>query len=498
MKHNIISILAILLCGFSFSACTDNDYAEMDKGRDVFALSMEQPADTLDEQSHANEAITFNWTTGQNYGTGNRICYLLELDKVGDNFANAYTVVDKENQVYTWSLNQENLNNLLLDKFGGVAGKASTIEARVSAIVDGQDVQTSTVSFSAVPYLPVTSKLYIIGDAAPNGWSADNATEMTRTDNGIFTWEGNLKVGDFKFITTSGQFLPSYNNDGMGNMILRSNDEDNDLKFNITKAHYYKLTANLLTGKLSVIESDGSKPKFENLYFVGNPTGWGFVEMTRDVLDSYLFRYGSYFESGKGGEFKFGTSGGSWENMYKATQANAPYSDTSMELVTGFDPDDKWYLKDEECNKAYKICVDIRDGKERMMMHEFSPYSMVYLVGDATPNGWDLGNATSMEATDSPYIFTWTGTLNAGEMKLSCDRQSDWNGAWFMPASGNDVEPTGSVEHALFINKGDADFKSQYLDLNVGDIDQKWKITSSGTYTVTMNQLEETVSIVKH
>ena len=67
-----------------------------------------------------------------------------------------------------------------------------------------------------------------------------------------------------------------------------------------------------------------------------------------------------------------------------------------------------------------------------------------------------------------------------------------------MPASGNDVEPTGSVEHALFINKGDADFKSQYLDLNVGDIDQKWKITSSGTYTVTMNQLEETVSIVKH
>ena len=38
---------------------------------------------------------------------------------------------------------------------------------------------------------------------------------------------------------------------------------------------------------------------------------------------------------------------------------------------------------------------------------------------------------------------------------------------------------------------------SQYLDINVGDIDQKWKISQSGTYTITLNQLSETVSIVK-
>ena len=30
----------------------------------------------------------------------------------------------------------------------------------------------------------------------------------------------------------------------------------------------------------------------------------------------------------------------------------------------------------------------------------------MYLVGDAAPSGWDLGNATPMTATDSPYIFT--------------------------------------------------------------------------------------------
>lgn len=66
-----------------------------------------------------------------------------------------------------------------------------------------------------------------------------------------------------------------------------------------------------------------------------------------------------------------------------------------------------------------------------------------------------------------------------------------------MCAAGNDMAPSGTTEQALFINKGDATFKSQYKDVNVGDVDNKWKITSAGRYTITINQLEETISIVK-
>jgi hypothetical protein len=62
---------------------------------------------------------------------------------------------------------------------------------------------------------------------------------------------------------------------------------------------------------------------------------------------------------------------------------------------------------------------------------------------------------------------------------------------------GNDIAPTGSEEHALFINKSDEYLKAQYLDKNIGDVDQKWKITSSGTYTITLNQLKETITIAK-
>ena len=498
MKHIISTAFAAMAMVFALGSCSDQDYGETDKGRDQLTISADQPMTDLEETNHSSDAITLSWTTGHNYGTGNRIAYRLELAKAGTNFANPYVAVDEQTQTYEWSANVENLNNIILDKMGGTVGQAADIEARVTALVSGSDeVQTSTVSFKATPYKPVTTTLYLIGSAAPNGWSADNASEMTRTSNGQFSWEGTLKEGELKMITTLGQFLPSYNCDEQGRVVLRSSDDEPDGKWTISEAHDYKVEVNLLDSTIAITKTDGIKPAYDNLYFVGNATGWGFVEMQQDALDKFLFRLGYYFESGVGGEFKFGTTNGSWENMYKATQSNAPYTDTSMELVSGYDPDNKWYLADSETAKAYKICVDIRSGKERMMMRQFTPYDMIYLVGDATPNGWDLGNATPMTATDSPYILTWTGKLSAGELKFSCDRQSDWNGAWFM-ASTTDAEPTGEEEHTLFIDKSDETLKSQYLTVSIGDVDNKWKITSSGTYTITLDQLHETITISKN
>ena len=49
----------------------------------------------------------------------------------------------------------------------------------------------------------------------------------------------------------------------------------------------------------------------------------------------------------------------------------------------------------------------------------------------------------------------------------------------------------------LSLDKSDEAFKAQYLDVMVGGIDQKWKITTAGSYLITLNQLEETISIVK-
>lgn len=490
-------IFTALLCSIMLAACSDNDYAELDKGHDVLTLTANQATSSLNEISHASEAISLNWTTGTNYGSGSRIYYTLEIATSGSNFADAQTIIDHDTQVYSWSASHEALNSLLLNQFGASEGQTYNLEARITAITEGGEPQTASISFAATPYTPVTSCLYLVGDATPNGWDASQATEMKRTDNGKFTWEGQLKTGSFKFLTTLGEWIPSYNKAEDGSLVLRSSFDDPDEQWQITETHFYKIAVDLLNGSIAIEKADGEKPAFDNLYFVGQPTGWSFVKMTKDALDPFLFRYARYFGQGEGGEFKFGTSEGAWENMLKATQPNAPYTDMSMTFIQGYDPDNKWFLQDSETNKAYKICIDIRSNKERMMMREFIPYGMIYLVGDATPNGWDLGNATPMEATESPYIFTWTGNLSAGELKFSCDKKSDWNGAWFMNANGNDIAPTGETEKMLFIDKSDDYLKSQYLDFTLGDIDQKWKITSAGRYEITLNQLEETISIIQ-
>ena len=95
-------------------------------------------------------------------------------------------------------------------------------------------------------------------------------------------------------------------------------------------------------------------------------------------------------------------------------------------------------------------------------------------------NGWSIDNATPMmtKVPDSPYILPerYTGIQ---EMKISCDKQSDWNGDWLM-ADKSGKAPTGEVETALFTSKTDAELKNMYPDTDLGSLDNKWNIQEAG------------------
>lgn len=506
MKKYINYMLSALFFGTAFAACADDDYTELNKeNKEQSELALTSSTDNivLDEQVHGDEAIVLSWTTGTNYGTGNRIAYTLELAEAGSGFAAPVgTDVNSATQVYTWTKSVEELNDLLRENFGVADGQSISLEARVTAAVAGMEEKQVAVSetFQVTTYKPVSTTLYLIGDATPNGWSADDASEMKRTDNGIFTWTGQLTEGSFKFITTQGSFLPSYNKGTDGQLVLRTSEDEPDEQYTIEEAHYYQVDVNLLTGQLTLTQTEAAAGRFEALYFVGGLTGWNFETMRTDILDPYLFRLGRYIgpntdNASDYGEFKFGTVKG-WDDMLMATTPNASYTSTGMTFGGN---DTKWFLKDDELDKAYKICVDTREGAERMMMQVFEPYAMIYLVGDAAPNGWSLDDATAMTADASdPYTFSWTGTLNTGELKFTCDKQSDWCGAWFLADEAGKT-PTGEEEQMLFVDKSDEAFKNQYLDIVItsDSYDYKWNIREAGTYTITLDQLKETITIAK-
>ena len=83
MKKYIYGFIGILLGGLLLSACTDQDYKQLDKGSNQLTLTAAEKVDNLQEINHASNAITLNWTTGNNADTGNRIYYQLKLAKAG-------------------------------------------------------------------------------------------------------------------------------------------------------------------------------------------------------------------------------------------------------------------------------------------------------------------------------------------------------------------------------------------------------------------------------
>lgn len=487
MKNAIFRRLIIFIGAISATGCSEN-LAEGTKGETPLALSASTNEIVLDERDYAQTAITLNWTTGTNHGTGNAIDYTLEIVPDGTDYAEGYTL-ELGRRVYTQSYTTQRLNELLTDKFGAESGVAALYHARITArIADDTRIQTSEVSFTATTYEPVTQTLYLIGDAAPNGWSADNATPLKRTQPGVFTWTGALNAGEFKFITTLGAFLPSYNRDATasdGNAIVyRSEDDDPDEKFSVAQAGGYTVKADLLNGKLTLAPAEINTPPYNQIYFVSEANSWEFILMTQDPANPFVFRYGA--EIGNG-QFKFGTSQGSWENMYKTDYDNADYTHTTVVFVSGYDPDNKWLLFEETPNKPYKIALDITPDKESMTMTEFTPYTQIWLIGDAAPGGWSLDNATAMDKGDDDYTFTWTGRLNDGELKFTCDCDSSWNGAWFM-AGENDKPLEAGSEAISFVDKRLAEN---------GSIDRKWTVTA-GNYTLTLNQLTETLTVTRH
>ena len=130
-------MLCSLFIGGAMVSCAE-DYMETDKGHDTLTLTVNQQEIVLNEKNHSQEALTLSWTTGTNYGSGNRISYTLEIAKAGTDFARAYSV-DLGTGTYQWTKKTEELNQFLNTQLGvGYAEKVS-LEARITATVAGME-----------------------------------------------------------------------------------------------------------------------------------------------------------------------------------------------------------------------------------------------------------------------------------------------------------------------------------------------------------------------
>lgn len=473
----------ILLLLFSLinNSCKKPDYIESNKHNADLSLTATGSELILKQKEDGNDAVNFTWTPGSNKGTNSSISYTLKIDNQTNNFSNP-VILGLGLATFAKKLSVKELNNLLLDHWKIVPGTETTLEAKVIARVSGDaGISDSSNVFiiKVTPYQPVTSTLYLIGDATPHGWDSNLATALSAsaTQSGTFTWEGPLTSGNLKLITTPGQFLPSYNKgaDDQG-LVYRDNDSQPDEQFTISTPGNYTITLNLLD--LTIAIETSTVPPYSRLWMLGDaiPSGWNIDtpdEMRVDSSNLFVFKYNEVLTAG---EFKIPTARGNFNTDYYMPMTN--YQDlslTGIQLVFNGGPDLKWKITNAG---PYKITLDLQNLNIKIL--PFTPYSQIWMVGDATPVGWNIDNPHPLTPDPvDPYIFTYTGPMLVGEFKFPL-ATGNWGADFFMP----------EINHQ---NLGSRRVKF----VPGGNPDNKWKITEPGNYKITLNQLKETIDIVK-
>ncbi|GAB3427204.1 SusF/SusE family outer membrane protein [Niabella aquatica] len=218
---------------------------------------------------------------------------------------------------------------------------------------------------------------------------------------------------------------------------------------------------------------------YAELWVVGDatPNGWNIENpnpMRKDPTNAFQFKFNEVLNAG---EFKIPTATGNWGTDFFMPPTNNPdITSTEVKLIPGGNPDNKWRIAKPG---PYKILLNISTAPFIKIV-PFTPYTGMWIVGDATPAGWNIETPTPMVATPgNPYEFTYTGPLSAGEFKIPVST-GNWGTDFFMPPVNG--EGPGST-NAIFVPGGNPD--------------NKWKIAEAGNYKITFNQLHETISIVK-
>lgn len=347
--------------------------------------------------------------------------------------------------------------------------------------------------------LPIkTGTLYMVGDATPNGWDIGNPTALQASadDALTFTWEGELRTGELKLCLTTGSWdapfiRPEVNGTEIGktdisNAKFAMHAGDPDDKWRVAAAGTYRLTFDLRNWTMSTAflaepEAPSKEPILaENVFMVGDatPAGWNIDAPTQLTRQSqYIFIYEGTLAAG---EMKAYTQSGDWgAPAIRPTFGGCKIGRSGVEsadfiYTTG--PDDKWQI--EEAGQ-YRLTFDLEHytlaaeylGEIPAQTNTPIEAEAVYIVGDATPNGWSIDAPTQL-TKQSQYIFVYEGELVPGELK-ACTQTGDWGVPFIRPTFGGCKISLSGVENAEFTFTANPD--------------DKWQVTEAGQYRLTFD-----------
>ncbi|MBA4283761.1 MAG: hypothetical protein C0432_05660 [Candidatus Puniceispirillum sp.] len=366
---NIKNIISFLLMSIILISCEDKGLENVDWLKEpIFDVPMVLTPSSQDVVMKAGNddavAITFNWTAGNNRGTGTTLKYFFRMDIIGNNFEEATTLLEEiPAGVFTKSYTVGELNELLIEKWGYTGGSKAKLEAQIIAQVENspqyQKPEVASTSFSATAFSQGPLPLFMVGDAVGSGWNYSLGIKMNEViERSQYTYTGSFSVGSFKIIDNPGSEWPSYNPKDASTLVYNKTDPGTVTNFTVTTAGRYSLFVN--RSKLTYIF--GYTP-YENIYMVGNAItgiGWDIgkaKQMTWDPKNPEVFSYKGQFDAG---EFKLYTQQGNWNGRalmppVNGTKLIVDGDATAMSLMPNANPDNKWVI---ETTGNYELIVN--------------------------------------------------------------------------------------------------------------------------------------------
>ena len=347
--------------------------------------------------------------------------------------------------------------------------------------------------------LPIkTSVLYMVGDATPKGWDINSPTPLVASEEDalVFTWEGNLNVGEMKLCTTTGSWNDPFIRPLVGGTEIgkepitdapfKMHAGDPDYKWNIVEAGVYNIKFDMRHRTMSTVylsEPDGPEIipiETENLYIIGDatPSWWNIDTPTPcEKISDYIFVYEGGLNEGA---LQALLTPGDWSPAFilpikEDSKINKSWKDDEL-FNYSINHSNMWTVEDAG---RYRLTFDLRNWTiSAEYLGSYAPEKL-YIVGSATAGGWSLDNATELTAVDGiDGEYTWTGYLAKGTFKATTVK--DFGAPFYRPSSPDcQISETGITATDVVLTS---------------DPDDQWNVVTAGNYKIDINTKKLTIT----
>lgn len=226
-------------------------------------------------------------------------------------------------------------------------------------------------------------------------------------------------------------------------------------------------------------------PDGENVYIVGDGISWvpGLKAMNSSEKGVYTWEgFIPKHTEGDTGRFR-AQIGSDWSKpIHPLTNGvkvgETPETETPLSDAPTTDGDMNWHAA---AGGNYALVFDFNNCTLKATYSQIDVQGL-YLIGAATPGNWEVADATPMTPdADNNKIYTWEGDLKVGEFKILTDLAEGYDGLTLHPLAANTPIGKDKIDNAPF-----ACYK--------GGDDNKWNVTVAGTYRLTFNCEDCTMS----